>query len=125
MFRAIFSIFAPRYSQQRDEYSRYGSQVDGNSRGALRAELAQGTVPSAQGRLSTAFKRTALEEIIQLARAILFPGYFGKSQVNINTIKYQIGVNVERLLPAALRADTWPDWALILTASLRIRLARS
>ncbi len=40
---------------------------------------------------------TVLEEIIQLARAILFPGYFGKSQVNIKTIKYQIGVNVERL----------------------------
>ncbi len=38
-----------------------------------------------------------LEEIIQLSRAILFPGYFGKSQVNIKTIKYQIGVNVERL----------------------------
>lgn len=38
-----------------------------------------------------------LEEIIQLLRSILFPGYFGKSQVNISTIKYQIGVNVERL----------------------------
>lgn len=38
-----------------------------------------------------------LEEIIQLARSILFPGYFGKSQVNIHTIKYQIGVNVERM----------------------------
>ena len=38
-----------------------------------------------------------LEEIIQLARAILFPGYFGQSQVNIHTIKYQIGVNVEQL----------------------------
>lgn len=32
-----------------------------------------------------------------MARAILFPGYFGQSQVNIHTIKYQIGVNVERL----------------------------
>ena len=39
----------------------------------------------------------SLEEIIQLARAILFPGYFGKSQVNIHTIKYQIGVNVEQM----------------------------
>lgn len=39
----------------------------------------------------------ALEEIIQLARSILFPGYFGKSQVNISTIKYQIGVDVENL----------------------------
>lgn len=39
----------------------------------------------------------ALEEIIALSRAILFPGYFGRSQVNITTIKYQIGVDVERL----------------------------
>lgn len=39
----------------------------------------------------------ALEEIIELSRAILFPGYFGKSSVNISTIRYHIGVNVERL----------------------------
>ena len=40
---------------------------------------------------------TELEDIINLSRAILFPGYFGKSTVNSNTIKYQIGVNVEQL----------------------------
>ena len=40
---------------------------------------------------------TVLEEIVQLARAILFPGFFGKSQVNIQTIKYQIGVQMEKL----------------------------
>lgn len=40
---------------------------------------------------------TVLEEIVRLARAILFPGFFGKSQVNIQTIKYQIGVEVEKL----------------------------
>lgn len=39
----------------------------------------------------------SLEEIIELARAILFPGYFGKSSVNTSTIRYHIGVNVERL----------------------------
>ena len=39
----------------------------------------------------------ALEEIIELSRSILFPGYFGKSTVNINTIRYHIGVNMERL----------------------------
>ena len=38
----------------------------------------------------------ALHEIIELARAILFPGYYGKSCVNIKTIRYHIGVNVER-----------------------------
>lgn len=40
---------------------------------------------------------TVLEEIVQLSRAILFPGFFGKSQVNIQTIQYQIGVDVEKL----------------------------
>lgn len=39
----------------------------------------------------------ALEEIIELARAVLFPGYFGKSSINMRTIKYNIGVNVERM----------------------------
>lgn len=39
----------------------------------------------------------ALKEIIELARAILFPGYFGKSSVNTGTIRYHIGVNIERL----------------------------
>lgn len=39
----------------------------------------------------------ALEEIIELARAILFPGFYGKSSVNIQTLKYQIGVNIERM----------------------------
>lgn len=34
---------------------------------------------------------------MQLSRAILFPGFFGKSQVNIQTIQYQIGVEVEKL----------------------------
>ena len=38
-----------------------------------------------------------LEEIIELSRAILFPGYFGKSSVNISTIRYHIGVNIERM----------------------------
>ena len=39
----------------------------------------------------------ALEEIIGLSRSILFPGFYGKSSVNIRTIRYHIGVNVERL----------------------------
>ncbi len=39
----------------------------------------------------------ALEEIIELARAIIFPGYYGKSYVNLRTIRYHIGVNIERL----------------------------
>ena len=39
----------------------------------------------------------ALEEIINLSRSILFPGYYGNSSVNISTIKYHIGVRVEKL----------------------------
>lgn len=39
----------------------------------------------------------ALQEIIELSRSILFPGYYGMSSVNIKTITYHIGVNVERL----------------------------
>ena len=38
-----------------------------------------------------------LHEIIELCRAILFPGFYGKSTVNHHTITYQIGVNIERL----------------------------
>ena len=39
----------------------------------------------------------ALEEIIELSRSILFPGFYGKSTVNMKTIRYHIGVNMERL----------------------------
>ena len=38
-----------------------------------------------------------LRDIIELARAIIFPGYFGNSTVNSRTVTYHIGVNVERL----------------------------
>lgn len=40
---------------------------------------------------------TSLRQIVELARAILFPGYFGNSTVNKHTIPYHIGVNVESL----------------------------
>ncbi|MDO4159837.1 MAG: serine acetyltransferase [Prevotellaceae bacterium] len=39
----------------------------------------------------------ALAEIMELSRSILFPGFFGKSTVNVKTLKYHIGVNIERL----------------------------
>ena len=38
-----------------------------------------------------------LHEIIELCRAILVPGFYGKSTVNHHTITYHIGVNIERL----------------------------
>ena len=36
-------------------------------------------------------------DVIELARSILFPGYFGNSTINSRTINYHIGVNIERL----------------------------
>ena len=38
-----------------------------------------------------------LKEIINLCRAILFPGYYGKPTIDSATIRYTIGVNTERL----------------------------
>lgn len=38
-----------------------------------------------------------MSEIVELARAILFPGFYGKSTINTETLQYHIGVNVERL----------------------------
>ena len=38
-----------------------------------------------------------LRDVVDLARAIIFPGYFGNFTVNSRTMPYHIGVNVERL----------------------------
>lgn len=38
-----------------------------------------------------------LKEIIELCRAALFPGYYGQSALNSVTVKYHIGMEVERL----------------------------
>ena len=38
-----------------------------------------------------------LHQVIDLSRAILFPGYYGNSTLNSQTINYHIGVNVETL----------------------------
>ena len=39
----------------------------------------------------------SLRRIVELSRAILFPGYFGNSTIHRHTIPYHIGVNVESL----------------------------
>ena len=39
----------------------------------------------------------ALGEIIELSSTILLPGYFGKSTVTSQTIKYQLGGHIERM----------------------------
>lgn len=38
-----------------------------------------------------------LNEIVELCRAIIFPGFYGKSTLNRQSLPYHIGVNVERL----------------------------
>lgn len=38
----------------------------------------------------------ALNELVQLTRCIIFPGYFGQSKITQDTIQYHIGVAVER-----------------------------
>ncbi len=38
-----------------------------------------------------------LEEIISLCRAVLFPGYYGRSALNSVTVTYHIGMELERL----------------------------
>ena len=40
---------------------------------------------------------TVLHEVVQLARSILFPGYFGDAAVNSHSMMYHIGVNVDKL----------------------------
>lgn len=41
--------------------------------------------------------RPALEEMIEQVRAVLFPGFYGHSQVSAATLPYHMGVGVERL----------------------------
>ncbi len=56
----------------------------------------------------------ALEEIVALCRAILFPGFFGNSNINSQTLQHHIGVNVERLyelLDEQIRAVEGPSEA--------------
>lgn len=38
-----------------------------------------------------------LRQCVEIARSILFPGYFGNSSINARNIKYHIGMNIEHL----------------------------
>ena len=39
----------------------------------------------------------SLEEIILLVRSVIFPGYYGRSVLNVTTMPYHIGTTLERL----------------------------
>lgn len=41
---------------------------------------------------------SALKELVNLSRAILFPGYYGDSDINSESLIYHIGINTKRLL---------------------------
>lgn len=56
-------------------------------RGLFHQHLEGNPLPSAR----------SIREIIELTRSIIFPGYFGASKINRNTVRYHIGVQVERL----------------------------
>ena len=56
--------------------------------GLFYEEMADGTpLPSAP----------VLAEIVDLCRAVLFPGFYGKSTLSSKTISYHIGVSMDRL----------------------------
>lgn len=56
-------------------------------RGLFHQHLEGNPLPSAR----------TIREIVELTRSIIFPGYFGSSKINRNTVQYHIGVQVERL----------------------------
>lgn len=39
----------------------------------------------------------ALHEVVNLTRSVIFPGYYGDSSVDLNTLQYYIGVSVDKL----------------------------
>ena len=76
----------------KDLTQRLGTAIealaDKDSMGAMFHEHRDGTpLPSGP----------ALNEIVELCRAILFPGFYGNSNLNSKTLEYHIGINVERL----------------------------
>ena len=76
----------------KDLTQRLGTAIealaDKDSMGAMFHEHRDGTpLPSGP----------ALNEIVELCRAILFPGFYGNSNLNSKTLPYHIGINVERL----------------------------
>ena len=97
--RSFFTIFArenkfivQKKMSVKDLTHRLGTTIealsDKDSMGGLFHEHRDGTpLPSGP----------ALEEIIDLCRAIIFPGFYGNSHLNSKTLEYHIGINVERL----------------------------
>ena len=59
-----------------------------------------------------------LEEIIDLCRAILFPGYYGNARISTQTIRFHTGVNILKSCTScsavkSMRAFAWPTPAVL------------
>lgn len=39
----------------------------------------------------------SLSEFVEACRAVLFPGYFGNSELNVDTMRYYIGANIDKI----------------------------
>ncbi|MBP3774111.1 MAG: serine acetyltransferase [Bacteroidaceae bacterium] len=76
--------FARLYSDVVDQLSDY---TEMKQQGFFHECHNSDQIPSAQ----------ALREIRDLCRALIFPGFYGRPDVNCHTLKYTIGVEVERL----------------------------
>lgn len=74
------------YSKQLT-HSIFELSAEDSLRGLFHQHLEGNPLPSARG----------IRDIVELSRTIIFPGYFGSSKINRNTVRYHIGVNVERL----------------------------
>ena len=60
--------------------------------------------------------QSSIQEIIDLCRAVIFPGFYGNEDVNINNLEYFIGINCSKLhrilveqITAGLALDNDPD----------------
>lgn len=76
--------FAPLFAKTVEELS---DCTDMERKGFLHEYRDSDPIPSGK----------VLEEIIALCRSVFFPGYYGKSSINRNTLPYNIGVSVEQL----------------------------
>ncbi len=44
-----------------------------------------------------------LQSLVELCRAILFPGYYGQARITAQTIRFHTGVSIEQLFQTDLR----------------------
>lgn len=65
----------------------FNLSTEDSLRGVFHHQLVGNPVPSGR----------AIREVVDLSRAILFPSYFGNSNITRHSVRYHIGVNIEKL----------------------------